>query len=190
MSLNQEDSLHYYLKEAIKSAHNKLDKNPILVALLSDNVSIDQYANALAALHGIYFALEKNIMSYLATKPDLFDYHARLKTPILEENLRLLGKMPFISKIEFPYPNNDSELIGMLYVIEGSMMGGQFLARKLGDKFPVHFFNGYGENTAQKWQEFWLFANVVCANNQYEEVLKMAISLFESIELHLKNSTV
>jgi heme oxygenase len=70
------------------------------------------------------------------------------------------------------------------------MMGGQFLARKLGDKFPVHFFSGYGENTAQKWQEFWLFANAVCAYSQYEEVVKMAISLFESIESHLKSSTV
>jgi heme oxygenase len=98
--------------------------------------------------------------------------------------------MPFISKIEFPYPNNDSELIAMLYVIEGSMMGGQFLARKLGNKFPVHFFSVYGENTAQKWQEFWLFANAVCTDNQYEEVVKMAMSLFEFIELHLKNSTV
>jgi heme oxygenase len=54
----------------------------------------------------------------------------------------------------------------------------------------VHFFSVYGENTAQKWQEFWLFANAVCADNQYEEVVKMAMSLFEFIELHLKNSTV
>jgi len=185
MLINQEDSLHFYLKKAVKSAHDKLERNPVLLPLFGD-VSIEEYANALAALHGVYIAVEKNIMDFLSNQSDLFDYQSRLKTPALEGDLKALAKIPIISNIEFPVPRNVAELVGMIYVMEGSTLGGQFLARKIGDKFPTRFFSGYGENTAQKWQEFWLFANTVCADNQYEEVAQMAMSLFESMELHLR----
>jgi heme oxygenase len=186
MPIKQEDGLHLYLKKAVKPAHDKLENNPVLVPLFGD-VSIEEYANALAALHGAYTAVEKNIMDFLVNQPNLFDYQSRLKTPALEEDLKALAKAPIISSIEFPKPRNVAQLVGMIYVLEGSTMGGQFLARKIGDKFPIHFFSGYGENTVQKWQEFWVFANKVCTVEQYEDVAKMAMSLFESIELHLKS---
>lgn len=184
MRLNQEDGLHRYLKDAVKEAHDKLEKNSVLVPLLGEKISLEDYANALATLHGFYAAVEKNITVFLANRPDLFDYQSRLKTPALEADLKMLGKIPFISNIEFPEPKNVAELIGMIYVLEGSTIGGQFLARKIGDKFPIRFFSGYGENTAQKWQEFWEFANSVCTTEKYEAVAKMAVLLFELIALH------
>lgn len=187
MHTNQEE-LHRYLKKAVKEAHDNLEKHSVLVPLLGENVSIEDYANALATLHGFYAAVEKNILDFLVNQPDLFDYQSRLKTPALEADLKTLGKTPFISNIEFPAPKNVAELVGMLYVLEGSTMGGQFLARKIGDKFPMQFFTGYGENTAQKWQEFWEFANTVCADIEYEEVAKMAVLLFELIKQHLQKT--
>lgn len=188
MPINQEDGLHLYLKKVVKNAHDKLENDSVLLPLFGD-VSIEEYANALAALHGIYAAVEKNIMDFLSNQPELFDYQSRLKTPALENDLKALAKAPIISSIEFPTPNNVPELVGMIYVLEGSTMGGQFLARKIGDKFPIRFFTGYGENTVQKWQEFWMFANSVCTTSQYQDAAKMAMSLFESIELHLKEVT-
>jgi heme oxygenase len=186
--INKQTELHLYLKEVIKNAHDKLEHQPILFQLLRD-VSIDDYANALAALHGVYAAVEKNIVDFLADQPDLFDYQSRLKIPALEEDLKSLAKVPFISKIAFPIPKNVAELVGMIYVLEGSTMGGQFLARKIGDNFPIRFFSGYSANTAQKWQEFWVFANSVCTVEQYEDVGEMAVLLFELIELHLQETT-
>ncbi len=188
MIINKQNELHLHLKKVIKNAHDKLEHQPILLQLLRD-VSIDEYANALAALHGVHAAIEKNIVNFLANQPDLFDYESRLKTPALEEDLKDLAKVPFISKIAFPMPKNVAELVGIIYVIEGSTMGGQFLARKIGDKFPIRFFSGYGANTDQKWQEFWEFANSVCTVEQYEDVGEMAVLLFELIELHLQETT-
>ena len=184
---NEKDELHLYLKEAVKKAHDKLEHQRTLLQLVGD-ASIEEYANSLAALHGVYKAIEKNIIDFLANQPDLFDYESRLKIPALEQDLKDLAKVPFISKIEFPIPKNVAELVGMIYVLEGSTMGGQFLARKIGDKFPIRFFNGYGINTAQKWQEFWVFANTVCTVEQYEEAGEMAILLFGLIELHLQET--
>jgi heme oxygenase len=184
MAINQEDELHRYLKDAVKEAHDNLEKNSVLLPLLGESVLLEDYANALATLHGFYAAVEKNITDFLANQPDLFDYKARLKTSALEADLKTLGKTPFVSNIEFPAPKNVAELVGMIYVLEGSTMGGQFLARKIGDKFPIRFFTGYGDNTAQKWQEFWGFANSVCTEVEYETVAKTARELFGCIELH------
>ena len=153
--IHKQNELHLYLKEIIKNAHDKLDHQPILLQLLGD-VSIDEYANALAALHGVYEAVEKNIMIFLANQPDLFDYQSRIKILALENDLKDLAKPPFISNIEFPTPKNVAELVGMIYVLEGSTMGGQFLSRKIGNKYPMRFFSGYGDNTAQKWQFYYL----------------------------------
>jgi heme oxygenase len=186
MQINQEDELHRYLKETVKTAHDKLENNSVLSPLFGENVSIEDYANALATLHGFYAAVEKNIMAFMADKPDLFDYQSRLKTPALEDDLKMLGKTPFISNIEFPAPKNVAELVGMIYVLEGSTMGGQFLVRKIGDKFPTRFFSGYGENTAKKWREFWTFANAVCTVEKHEDVAKIATLLFELIKQHLQ----
>jgi heme oxygenase len=190
MQINQENGLHRYLKATVKELHDKLENNSVLSPLFGENVSIEDYANALATLHGFYAAVEKNILDFLANQPDLFNYQARLKTPALEDDLKMLGKTPFISNIEFPAPKNVAELVGMLYVLEGSTMGGQFLARKIGNKFPIRFFTGYGENTTQKWQEFWEFANTVCPVQQYQDVAKITTQLFESIELHFKFHTI
>jgi heme oxygenase len=186
--IHKQSELHLHLKGIIKNAHDKLDHQPILSQLLGD-VSLEGYANALAALHGVYEAVEKNIMNFLANQPDLFDYQSRLKTQALEEDLKELEKPPYISNIGFPIPKNIAELVGMIYVLEGSTMGGQFLSRKIGNKYPMRFFSGYGDNTAQKWQEFWVFANSVCSVEQYEDIGKMAILLFELIESHLQDTT-
>jgi heme oxygenase len=186
MQINQQDELHFFLKKAVKEAHDKLEKNSVLASLLGETVSIEDYANALATLHSFYATVEKNILDFLLNQPDLFDYQSRLKTPTLEADLKMLGKTPFISNIEFPAPQNVAELVGMIYVLEGSTMGGQVLACKIGDKFPTLFFTGYGANNAQKWQEFWKFANNVCAAEQYEEVAKMAVLLFELLHLSMQ----
>lgn len=186
--IDKQNELHLHLKEVIKNAHDKLEHQPILLQLLG-NVSIDEYANALAALHGVYAAVEKNVMNFLSNQSDLFDYESRLKTLALENDLKELDKKPYISNIDFPIPKNVAELVGMIYVLEGSTMGGQFLSHKIGNKYPMRFFNGYGDNTAQKWQEFWVFANSVCAVDQYDDVGEMAILLFGLIELHLQETT-
>lgn len=186
--VNKQNELHQHLRDVIKNAHDKLEHQPILLQLLGD-VSLEGYANALAALHGVYAAVEKNILIFLANQPNLFDYQSRLKTLALEEDLKELEKAPYISNIAFPAPKNVAELVGMIYVLEGSTMGGQFLARKMRNKYPMRFFSGYGDNTAQKWQEFWVFANSVCSVEQYEDIGKMAILLFGLIESHLQDTT-
>jgi heme oxygenase len=59
---------------------------------------------------------------------------------------------------------NIGELIGMLYVIEGSTLGGQLISKHLVNYQGITsetggcFFGGYGENTTALWTDFIRFS--------------------------------
>lgn len=60
-----------------------------------------------------------------------------------------------LSKI--PAPVNIAEAIGMLYVLEGSTLGGIYIVKilkKKGIERGFSFFEGYGEDTFTHWEAF------------------------------------
>jgi len=75
-------------------------------------------------------------------------------------------ELPVVDALSWNFPVIESmaQLIGVLYTLEGSTLGGQHISRCL-EKFlgltqdsSVCFFNGYGERTQAMWQEFLDFA--------------------------------
>jgi heme oxygenase len=92
-------------------------------------------------------------------------------------------------KLAIPKIESLGHLIGVLYTIEGSTLGGQFISRYL-EKYKgmtstsgACFFNGYGELTEAMWQEFLIFAETI-AEKETEcqvaiESACLTFSLFE-----------
>lgn len=80
---------------------------------------------------------------------------------LLQRDLRSLGLPPTSGGDDFmPRLGGVPEAIGSLYVLEGSALGGQFIAsraqRMLGLS-PAHgtsYFHGAGSGTAERWREF------------------------------------
>ena len=66
--------------------------------------------------------------------------------------------------MEPPDIKNQGDLVGMLYVIEGSTLGGQLISKHLTKNLGItpetggRFFGGYGENTSVLWLDFLNFA--------------------------------
>lgn len=67
-----------------------------------------------------------------------------------------------------PRIESQEDLVGMLYVMEGSTLGGQIVARMLREKLGIEgdsgggYFAAHGDATAMRWREFatWARANV------------------------------
>ena len=63
-------------------------------------------------------------------------------------------------------------LVGVLYAIEGSTLGGQVISRNLAQHLGASkesgaaFFNGYGDATKEKWETFIKFAEAAVTNDQ------------------------
>jgi len=181
--------LHLRLRQATKLAHHALDRHPILTPLLRADLSVAQYGDALAALHGVYAQAEDWIRTFLEQHPGLFNYSVRRKLPALESDLASLGRTPVPAVEDFTAPQTIGALIGILYTLEGSTLGGQFIARSLSQipesNLPTRFFSGYGELSRQRWEEFLQFADAKCPIGEYEDVVATAISLFGAIKTHL-----
>ena len=164
----------------------------MLAPLIERELTVPQYGLALAALHGVYAQAETWVLEFLAEHPRLFDYQSRRKLPALESDLKTLGRSPLTCKMQFKAEVTLGALVGVLYVLEGSTQGGQFIARNLklipGASLPIRFFSGYGDQSRQRWDEFLQFADSQCPLAEYEQAASTAVSVFDAIKTQLDSA--
>jgi heme oxygenase len=189
MSKTTRSELNDKLRQAAKAPHRLVDRRPLLASLLRYDLTEGQYGDALAALHCVYAQLEAGIDEFLRIQPELFDYHTRRKLPSLNDDLAELGRLPCESEMRYPAPATVGELVGVLYTVEGSAMGGQSIAHRLRqggfDRLPMRFFSGHGEHAVGRWHEFSAFADASCPAASHESAALTVASLFDAIKKHL-----
>jgi heme oxygenase (biliverdin-IX-beta and delta-forming) len=182
-----DSELHNQLRQATRQCHHALDHHRLLLPLLGAEVTVVEYGNALAALHGIYARSEAAVFTYLQQCPGLFDYRSRRKLPALASDLSALGRAPVPMNPACPSLDSTGALFGTLYTLEGSTLGGQYIARHLPPRFPLRFYTVYGDQTARRWGEFLQIANARCPRSEYETAAAAAVALFVAIKAHLDN---
>jgi heme oxygenase len=87
-----------------------------------------------------------------------------------------------ISRFQETCFSNENEALGAMYVIEGSTLGGNVIAKQLSktegfDDVTFNFFGCYRENTGFMWKNFKVLDNEVSEKN-YDEVLSGAKKLY------------
>lgn len=93
---------------------------------------------------------------------------ARTRAPLLRADLAALGAdvgtLPCAA--ELPDVQELGRALGALYVLEGSTLGGQVLARQVSRGaagVPTSFLNGAGDATGARWTSFCRFAEALAA---------------------------
>jgi heme oxygenase len=181
-------SLAEYLRAETKARHASIEH--ALVPLLSPALQLEGYRTILGALLGYYEPLETRLISVAGLPRDI-DPRCREKAPRLRRDLRALGAseaelaaIPVCSAI--PRVDDARRALGCMYVLEGAMLGGRIIARKLQQHLSIDaahggaFFEGYGGDTGAMWQRF-----VTRLNGQprpFEDVVGAAAETFESLE--------
>ncbi len=170
-----------HLREATRGAHRSLDHHPLLAPLVSQALTVDRYARALAALHGAHGAIEAALADFAPAEllpPRL---------PALTADLAALGVVPPPVALPLPQAPGPAEKLGMLYVVEGSNLGGvaiaKLLAASLPPDAPRNFFGG--AQGAARWQRFWAFALPLVEPGEFGRVAVAAIATFEFYRRHL-----
>jgi heme oxygenase len=194
-------SVQARLRIATHHYHVRINHHPLLVGLTGQEYPLSSYHTVLVAYFHLYAQLEKRIFEYLEKHPIIFDYSARLKNPWLADDLGFFQLDPqspantHLLPINFPEIQSMGELIGVLYPIEGSSLGGQVISQHLlrNHGFTpgrgARFFNGYGEKTLANWQEFCLFAETIQPDSQQCEAAELvAIQTFAKFEEVLNES--
>jgi len=159
--------LRIRLRDATAPLHKQLDQQPLLVALLGNDLPLADYQQLLGIYYSLYHQLEAALKHYTDQQPIAFDYQPRYKTPLLFNDLKYwhIKPEPLLCQIVLPELNSLGALLGLLYVLEGSTLGGQFIAQHLKLTYGYtrstgsNFFSGYGEQTTTHWQSFITYLN-------------------------------
>lgn len=175
------DTLASRLRLATREAHRGLDHHPLLQPLVDKCLRREDYACALAALHGPQAAIESRLADF--APPAVFP--TRLAD--LDADLAALRMPPQALHAELPDTPTAAAHIGLMYVIEGSRLGGAAIARCLASSQP-HAPRRFFSNAAEtgRWERFWALAEHHCTRTaQVEEAIATAVATFDCYHRHL-----
>ena len=127
---------------------------------------------------------------------------ARQRGALIEQDLQSLGIADAANPVHFVaerIPGLESKatsfraaFLGAMYVVEGSTLGGQQIARHVDEALGMDanrgaaYFRGYGERTAEMWQAFKAVLTEV-PDAESEEVIAAARAMFDVFRMALKD---
>lgn len=179
-------SLFEIVKGETKSHHQSVEK--VLIKELKGLKSLDEYANLLKRLYQFYVPIENDLQNLISDEI-VKDISVR------KHNSRLLQDIQSIDKSYDENPKtkhlkieNLSYALGVMYVIEGSTMGGQIISKMLEKNLPVNdkkittYFNSYGDNSLEMWSSYKTQVLNAKAKVDSEEMINGAKATFTALE--------
>lgn len=178
------------LKTQTAAAHKKLENLPVSSSILSPEMKINDYAHYLKLMHNVHEDVEENVYPLLYST--INDLEERKKKHLIEEDLDYLKYTKPAEILVFNTENLTIPFaLGILYVVEGSTLGGRFILKNietlhgLDNGQGVSYFTGYGNKTGSQWKNFlYLLTQYQEENNGEDEIIKGAIYAFDCIHDH------
>lgn len=185
------------LRQAVWPAHQRLEEASPMAAVVQGTATRQQYTAALVALYGVVAPLEQAIQRFLdnahAGDPTLAPYSTGQwqRSSLLEQDLRqLLGPSCNVMNLprsdSLPPVTNLDQVLGVLYVLEGSRLGGQVIAesvqRHLGldNNTGCAYFSGNDQDPLPVWRRFKSLLEEQATQRQV--VIDTATSCFNALE--------
>ncbi len=166
--------------------HKALESSRLSKQLLSNDVAIEDYKAYLQKLYGFVVGFEKYILPQIRSSfPEIVpSYKQEL---LLNDITSLRGtetsSIVTENEIHQLYPNKAS-MLGGLYVLEGSTLGGlvirKHLVEKLGEQIipATSYFAVYGKETAANWRNFLQIFSILANQNDSAAVIQGASDTF------------
>ncbi len=199
MSTHQTSQVGFRFREEIKAKtyeqHMRLEQH---LNVLGPDKTLADYVHLLHLFYGFYHPLERQLRRW-QDNPELrpLDLHTRLiKAEALQEDLAILrvqhpdefSDLPECTQL--PSLRSVPEVMGCLYVVEGSTLGGRIITRRLQEAYQItpgtggRFFASYGSEVPSMWRQFWrvLTAYVDANPETADTILASAQCTFRTLE--------
>ena len=180
------------IRSRTRPLHAQLESSFDLTASLT---SIETYRDLLERYLSIYKPFEAELANQPATTLALISWPERSRVAQLERDLAALGGKPEgMPAPALPKLDDLSSLLGALYVVEGSSLGGQIIYRQIQQQLGldagsgVAFFYGDGDATGSSWKRFTaiLEANITDPNRAADA----AEAMFHAFEQALNSQKI
>jgi heme oxygenase len=196
-SLESELDIMTALKAGTIEQHAAIER---IMPFFKNDFSLGAYIRVLKAFLGFFEPVERDLRS-IATR-DIFGFNIdrRQRANLLRKDLLALGVTPAETALiprcdHLPRLENVDDGIGCLYVLEGSTLGGQLIAREVqtrfgvGEKTGAGFFHGYGSQTGAKWREFCTSVRIYAAGAESQSaIVESARSTFGLLESWMRKA--
>lgn len=173
------------LRDATRAAHRCIDHHPLMAPLVRPDLSLTHYHFVLRVLASIHARLQPAHETALARLCPMATYRVSDRLGWLVEDCAFFNLEYLIeSPLPVPLAPSPAALVGQIYVVEGSTLGGQVIARQLAqtldlsDRTGARMFSGHGAETVARWQEFWGFAVANCSTEDIPLACAAAVDLF------------
>lgn len=167
------------LKANTRTLHDRVEAKFNSNRIFDGTFSLNDYRNLIRYNYLFLQNFENEVFSVFNEQTaEELNLDKRRKLTLIEEDLEVLKIEK--SSIEIPLQiKNKAEAFGILYVMEGSTLGGNVIAKQLSknpDFLEVSFryFRCYGENTGSFWKNFKTVLDREVAPDEYADCISGA----------------
>jgi heme oxygenase (biliverdin-IX-beta and delta-forming) len=171
------------LRQETEADHHNVEG---AVPLMHQGLNTAEYVHCLQRIYGVVAAWEERAAEVAPgwLQPALL---ARQRRPLLELDLAWFGETEKDDRRPtLPEMNNLPSLFGTMYVMEGSTLGGQFIARHveaalhLSEGRGNSYFRGHCSQTGPLWKEFCEMLKLRIPDEQTAAVVVSAKAMFST----------
>ncbi|WP_254926123.1 biliverdin-producing heme oxygenase [Bordetella genomosp. 11] len=179
--------VHASLRLATQSRHERLDSS---LRIGSADAGYADYLAYLAALRGWLEPVETALWARewpSSLQPELRqrksarieqDFEAARGLGVVVPPVPVCGQLPDIDR-------SRAYALGVMYVIEGSQLGGRMMAKRLQQAWPdrpFHYMEGYGPELGALWKAFTAFLrDEVRSQQEIDEAVAGACDAFDTL---------
>ncbi len=169
--------------------HDAVEANLFNQALTAGTVTAADTARFLARMYGFVQPYEAALRRHAATFGPDWQLEQRYRAHLILEDLTRLGypaEPPVCPAM--PPLETRAQLLGSLYVLEGSTLGGQVIARQLAAAGIEGrtFFAGRAERTGPLWKKFTPLLTAAAATEDPNAIVASAILTFQTLAAWLQ----
>ena len=177
------------VKAETQEQHQQLES---VLPLTQQSFSLEEYKELLKLFLGFFDPVEKALAELKL--PEDLEFEKRTRTKLLERDLYVFGlnarEIDAIPRFEglSPFPSL-AHALGVMYVLEGSRLGGRHVTRLLhqrlglSDERGCSFFGSHGQDVRSIWKNFCEVARArIVATEDRDEFVKAAKLTFTSFE--------
>lgn len=198
VSKEKQDLFLKNLRDRTGESHKNLEENHYSKAILNPGVTLAAYQTYIAKLYGVTRACERDIFPEIASV--LPDLEERYKSGLILKDLANTGisrvSIDNIPVFQFT-ASGIAKALGVMYVLEGSTLGGKILykhihqALGLNDENGASYFWGYGQKTGMLWKIFVSSLAVYAVEENCEdEIISSAVQTFTIIDSWLNEAEI
>jgi heme oxygenase len=185
------------LKAATAPMHARLEA---ALPFMHADLTLDAYAALLARFLTFVAPWEDALARQLGAR------HAALVSPrrkahLLRDDLAAVQALgarstPSGEAAAPPALDSDAAVFGAMYVMEGSTLGGRFIAPCMAERFGLadgrgcRYFDPYGAHTGSMWNAFRQAAVAAVPPHQHDEAARAAVATFTTLHGVLAGETM